>query len=279
MQFEKLIFWIATSAFILHFILLLLAQQELIPSHWYNYRAVHPISSIYTPFSVILLYEIYVLIYYLPKSISIYLGKQYEVIVLILVRKIFEELGNLSIAVNTSSFSLDAVRELVLSFIGFIILFLLVLLFYRLSGGNGDCTEYKEQKMKVYITSKKAFSLLLLLLFVVLFIKSLFDMQYHSLSVEGGVYILKKINQIFFDTFFSALILIEVLLLLLSLNLSDRFSKVVRNSGFIISTILLKMSFMIDGLLNIVLSLLAVLFGVAIVAVYNLYEKWLGDGK
>ena len=37
----------------------------------------HPIQAIYTPFSLLLIYEAYLLIYYLRRSTTIYIGKQY----------------------------------------------------------------------------------------------------------------------------------------------------------------------------------------------------------
>ena len=83
---------------------------------------------------------------------------------------------------------------------------------------------------------------------------------------------IKDINKIFFDEFFTILILIEVLLLLFSFFLSDKFNRVIRNSGFIISTILIKISFGTEGVLNTILIVTAVLFGVIILAIHNKYE-------
>ena len=45
-----------------------------------------PTSAIYTPFSILLVYEAYLMIYYLRRSTTIYIAKQYEVIALILIR-------------------------------------------------------------------------------------------------------------------------------------------------------------------------------------------------
>ncbi|MBC7494638.1 MAG: hypothetical protein H7221_06480, partial [Flavobacterium sp.] len=74
------------------------------------------------------------------------------------------------------------------------------------------------------------------------------------------------------DEFFTVLILVEVLLLLFSFLLSDKFSKVIRNSGFIISTILIKLSFGTEGILNTILIVVAVSFGVIILWIHNKFE-------
>jgi len=73
--------------------------------------------------------------------------------------------------------------------------------------------------------------------------------------------------------FFTILILVDVVLLLLSFFYTDQFHKIIRNSGFVISTILIRLSFGVDGLMNDVTIILAVVFGVLIIAIHNGYEK------
>ena len=84
---------------------------------------------------------------------------------------------------------------------------------------------------------------------------------------------MKNVNTIFFNEFFTVLILTDVLLLLISFLYTDKFYKVIRNSGFIISTILIKLSFGIEGVLNTIMVVVAVLFGVLILLIHNQYEK------
>ena len=116
---------------------------------------------------------------------------------------------------------------------------------------------------------------MLIPIFVVLSAYSLGHWIYESFfSISQIVNKIKDINDIFFDEFFTILILIEVLLLLFSFFLTDKFSKVIRNSGFIISTILIKISFGTEGILNTILIVAAVLFGVIILAIHNKYETF-----
>jgi hypothetical protein len=87
-----------------------------------------------------------------------------------------------------------------------------------------------------------------------------------------------ELNNIFFDEFFTALIIVDALLLLMSLYFTDKFHVIVRNSGFVISTILLKLSFSTDGIMNNVLIIGSVLFGLFILLIHNLYDTKL-EGK
>ena len=56
----------------------------------------HPLATLYTPFSVILIAEVYLLIYYLPTSFARSLGKQIEIVALIEIRSVFKTLENTS---------------------------------------------------------------------------------------------------------------------------------------------------------------------------------------
>jgi hypothetical protein len=69
------------------------------------------------------------------------------------------------------------------------------------------------------------------------------------------------------------LIFVDVLLLLFSLYQAHDFNKIMRNSGFVISTILIKLSFGFEGIASTVVLVSAVAFGLSILAIHNQFEK------
>jgi Ca2+/Na+ antiporter len=87
----------------------------------------------------------------------------------------------------------------------------------------------------------------------------------------------ENINNVFFEQFFTVLIIADVVLLLFSFFYTDEFHKVMRNSGFIISTILLRLSFSVEGLLNTLLIITALLFGLLMLIIHNQFEKQLAQ--
>ena len=87
----------------------------------------------------------------------------------------------------------------------------------------------------------------------------------------------KNINNIFFEQFFNILIIADVILLLFSFFHTDEFHKVIRNSGFIISTILIRISFSVSGIINTGLIVAAILFGLLMIFIHNKFEKKLGE--
>jgi hypothetical protein len=87
----------------------------------------------------------------------------------------------------------------------------------------------------------------------------------------------QNLNNVFFEQFFTVLIIVDVFLLLFSFFHTDEFHKVIRNSGFIISTILIRLSFSVTGLMNTVLIIAAVVFGLVMFFIYNKFEKKLSE--
>jgi hypothetical protein len=63
---ELVILWIALSSFIIHLIIIGLVDFNVISIIEPSNLLTNPIAAIYTPFSFILIYEVYLLIYYLP---------------------------------------------------------------------------------------------------------------------------------------------------------------------------------------------------------------------
>ena len=100
-KFEKFILFFATIGFIIHLGLILLNNNGLLNlSIGEDNLLQNPISAIYTPFSFILVYEAFLLIYYLPRSFTTSVGKQYEIISLILIRKIFKDIPDVNLNDN-----------------------------------------------------------------------------------------------------------------------------------------------------------------------------------
>jgi len=271
---EKIIINIAIVSFILHLAVIALNDLNLLGTFISGELFTNPISAIYTPFSFILIYEVYLLIYYLPKSMTIYIGKQYEIIMLIIIRRLYKDLSNISLEGNwiEKTQNLQFVYDIVAT----IILFLLIHLFYKMNKFRVrkllKLTETKPELIR-FIKFKEALAVLLVPTFIVIALFNILDWATHVTELQSGLKQGLDVNAVFFDDFFTVLILVDVLLLLFSFTHTDKFNKVIRNSGFVISTILVKLSFSVTGLQNVVLIISAVGFGVAILWIHKLFEQ------
>jgi hypothetical protein len=273
---EKFFVIFAIVSFLIHLGTILLIDVGVLETPKNNSLIISPLSSIYTPFSFILIYEVYLLVFYLPKSMTNYIGKQYEIITLILIRKIFYDLSKLKL--TSDWFKTEADLQFTYDIIGVLLLFTLIFLFYKLSANYRKITLYKKvdlnDKTKRFIRIKTVMANLLVPVVFVLALYSFGEWLLDStIEVKDITQSIKDVNSIFFDDFFTVLILTDVLLLLISFFQTDVFSRVIRNSGFIISTIMKKLSFSADGIINNVLIVCAVGLGVLLLLIFNQYKK------
>jgi len=280
---EKAIVFIAIVSFVIHLLLIGLAYFQLIHFDKLPKLLGSPVAAIYTPFSFILIYEVYLLVYYLPDSITSYIGKQYEIITLIIIRRNFKDLSNLEITPNWFNEKYDL--QFTYDIIATITLFGLIFLFYKLNQKRIDAKPKNKNsdltpEMKKFIITKKIIAACLVPILIILAIYSFGNWFYDIIiSMNQDTVAISDINKIFYVEFFTILILADVFLLLFSFINTNEFYKVIRNSGFIVSTILIKLSFDAEGLLNVVLVISAVLFGIIVLAIHNQFEKTFFVGK
>jgi len=276
---EMVIITLAIVSFIIHLIGIYLKRFGILEIDAHPELFSSPIAAIYTPFSFILLYEAYLLVYYLPKSTSFYIGKQYEIITLIVIRRIFKDLANLEFTEDWFQVSNDL--QFTYDLIGTVVLFFLIFLFYRLNSRREKphSKDSLREATETFILRKKVIAVLLAPFFVFMAIYSLSTWVYRSFTLSEMMDTIRDVNKVFFDDFFGVLIMADVLLLLISFFHINKFSLVIRNSGFVISTILIKLSFGAEGLLNTLLIVVAVLFGVTVLFVQNLYDKQISDDE
>ncbi|MDO5523655.1 MAG: hypothetical protein Q4G48_06370 [Bacteroidia bacterium] len=275
---EKFMFVLAILGFIIHLIIIGLSNIGLIPDT--NRFAVlqNPLNAIYTPFSIILFYEIYCLFYYLPRSISIYIGKQFEIIALITIREIFEQLALLRVSQDENF--IQSQPNFLYSLATIALLFGLIYLYYRLNqrqikieNKTGGEPVNIPKKNEYYIVAKKALALTAGVTFIVLALVTLYGWFVGNEGLPALIISSKPVIKNFFASFYTVLILCDVVILLLSFAITDEFHKVMRNSGFVVSTTLMKLSFGVEGLQSHILVLLGVIFGTLMLALYKMYRK------
>lgn len=277
LRLERTVFILAMAGFLIHLIAIALIHVGWIDADGSMRGLQSPIDAIYTPFSILLIYEVYCLIYYLPKSITIYIGKQFEIITLITIREIFAEMSNLTLSSDLQQMYSDI--EFLYSMVAILVLFSLIYLFYRQNqkavrinnNTYGQMSRMPEKKKK-YEYAKKILTLVVGLIFIVLAIINLSEWLFNNHTLFDFLQNTKPATKEFFSSFFMVLILNDVLVLLFSFAITDNFPKVIRNSGFVISTTLIKLSFSVSGLASHLLVIMAVLFGTLILILYKRYK-------
>ena len=162
---EKIILSIAIASFVIHLLLILLVQLKLI--HLESSLFDSPIAAIYTPFSFILLYEVYLVIYYLPRSITTYIGKQYEIITLIVIRRLFKDLSELKLSTNWFEIKNDL--QFTFDIIASVVMFYLLYLFYKQSKPkHSETQKVITSNIDGFITLKKVIAASLVPILVII---------------------------------------------------------------------------------------------------------------
>jgi len=188
----------------------------------------NPLQSLYTPFSIILIAEVYLLVYYLPTSFARSLGKQIEIVALIEIRSVFKDLDTTSNWPWEAAFFPHLLSAMVLGGV--------LVWFYHLLPRR--VARIEEQDLARFVDFKTALAGLLSLAFVGLSVYSLGAWLVEIVTMPDHLH--SDLNSIFYNEFFTALILVDVLLLVVPFRYSDDFGLVLRNSGFVVATILLR---------------------------------------
>jgi hypothetical protein len=266
-RFEKFILISATFGFIIHLLLILLNNNGYVDLSFFQDKLfVNPISAIYTPFSFILIYEAFLLIYFLPRSFTTSIAKQFEIMSLILIRKIFKDIPNVNLDDNW--IQNESNLQLIYDLAGVLIVFFLIYLFKKLKEDLPKLPVH--QNLDRFISYKKLISLFLVPTLSLLCVFSFLD-WYNYVFLDIGTS--SNIDYLFFESFFTILILVDVFILLVSFQYTERYSQLIRNTGFIISTILLRLSFSAVGLTSILLLVSGIVFGLVILLIYNNMER------
>jgi hypothetical protein len=233
----------------------------------------NPINAIYTPFSFILIYEIYLLIFYLPRSFTTSLLKQFEVISLIMVRRVFGDITKIEFA--EVEFNDPQLTALLIDLGAVLIMALAILLFIK---AKNKLKAFDQPDMvpgeQRFNSLKKSVSAVLLVILGGISMVHLCDFVIHQAT---GAHLIASLDNnldaIFYKDFFTTLILADVLILLLSYALSQDYFKLIRNTGFVITTILLRLSFGAAQPLDVLLIITGALFGYLMLLMYIAYSR------
>ena len=246
-------------------LIFLKAQGFVIFSPIYPELLNDPISAIYTPFSLILIYEVYLLLFYLPRSFTSCVSKQFEIISLIVIRKIFKDIPQMDLTDNwfSSSHNLELMTDL----LGFLFLFFLIFLFNK-SKQRLPKKPIEDPRLIQFISSKKTVSVVLFGVLGIMLISTFFKWVFDIINQQS----VPQLDSLFFNQFFTLLILADVVILLISFRYTEEYSKLIRNTGFIIATILIRLSFSSEGYLTMILILTGVSFALIILRIFNAIE-------
>ena len=219
-----------------------------------------PLSALYTPFSILLTYEVYQLIRTIPESFSSSVGKQYEIATLLVVRDILKRLPDVE---GSDGWEVsDDVAFLLVECAAFLALFYTALTYYNMKKIE-DTDQKISEDVSVFIVTKKAIAILMLVVFGLIALSSLTG--WLSAVENGGGSVDRTI---FFLDFFTFLILADILILLISYWFYTDFRNLARNTGFVLSTVIIRVAISAAGVSSMILFTLSGALGIAILRMF-----------
>ena len=220
-----------------------------------------PLSTLYTPFSILLVYEVYQLIRTIPESFSSSVGKQYEIATLLVVRDILKRLSEVE---NSEGWKISSdLGFLLVECAAFLVLLYTSLTYFRISSSS-EKSEQMADNVAIFVEAKRGIANAMLLIFLAMAAYSFYTWVD---SVQDGGGSVSRV--IFFLDFFTFLILADILILLISYWFYTDFGNLARNTGFVLSTVIIRVAISSEGISSMILFTLSGLLGIAILRMFT----------
>jgi len=215
-------------------------------------------AAIQMAFTLILAVEVLELIMSIPSSFSRSVGKQFEILALILLRDAFKQLSHLPEPVDISA-NLTPLFHIACSAAGALIIFIALGFYFKIVRRITYSGTAPRESQSGYIMRKKLLAIVLLLIFAGTGMADLY--QQMTVGTEHH----------FFETIYTVLIFADIALVLMSQQFMPSFHAVFRNSGFVVGTLLMRLSFSTSHPWNAVVSIISAAYVLGLTWAVNFF--------
>lgn len=239
--------------FLISLVAIEIKRQGFLPENSFGFIPTNHFHAISIAFTVVLIQEVISLVFTLPCSFSRSVGKQFEILSLILMRNAFKELSTIP-----EPITFEGSREAVLFILsdGFGALMIFALLgYYYIVQAKASEESLKPTDLYAFVAAKKGIALMLLALFI-------------FMGVNSAVQSIMGVEHTdFLHQFYTVLILTDILVVLISQCFQPSFYSIFRNSGFALSTLIIRIALAAPPYYNVLLGLTAALFAILLTKV------------
>lgn len=215
------------GGFLLGLILVEINRRGLMPAPLSRYIPTNHLVVIAQVFTLLLFFEVISLIFSFVHSVSVSMGKQFEVLSLVLLRDIFKEFSHFSEPLAWEQIQ-PFLFPMISSAIGALLIFVILSFYYRLYHSQPITTDEKDRQS--FIDAKKVMALVLFASFVIIVLHDI----WHYIMTQ-------KPNQTF-ETFYTVLVFSDILVMLVSMRYGSSYRVAFRNSGFAAATVMIRIA-------------------------------------
>lgn len=242
----------------------LLVMNDFVHLGKFNSHFRNPFFSIEIVFTLLLIMELFGLIFILPKSVAKSVGKQFEILSLIFLRDGFKEFSHIGSELSWTTLREPFTIMMVYSF-GAIAVFSIIGYTHKLQK-HIKLTNVEDDQEQ-FVSLKKLLALLLLVAFVCV---GYFDLKALFFS---GSYLHS------FHTFYTVLIFSDILIVLIALRYTLNYYRIFRYSSFVLATILIRISLSVEPYYDVLIGIIAAVFILALTMAYNYFLKDFSEKK
>ncbi len=246
------------GVFLISLIIIQLRRMDLLPE---ALAATIPTSHFYAinlAFYLLLIFEVVALVFSLAHSVAESVGKQFEILSLILLRSAFKEFIHFTEPVTASQL-MGNISYILSDALGALLIFVFLGFYYAMQKHPPITKDAEEQDR--FVAAKKLLSLVLLVTFIVIGLINLYRLVWGHPTHD------------FFSVFYTILIFSDILVVLISLRYSYRYCTLFRNSGFALATVFIRLALSADPYVNVGLGIGAALFALLLTYSYNRIAK------
>jgi len=227
-----------------------------LPGMW---GKVHFLQAVEISFTLLLFFEMVSLVFVIPASIANSIGKQIEILSLILLRSSFKEFSHYNSELPLQS-QLESVYKMVADGVGALLVFLLLSVYYGIQRHRAITQEGDKLQ---FVLLKQFIALLVLITLLGMYGYDVFHMFSSSHWVQSA------------DRFYMILIFGDLLFMLVAFRYTLHYPDIFRYSAFVLVTVFIRFSLLAPVYYNALLSLFSVVFAIAVVYFHNLFT----DGR
>ncbi len=238
------------AIFVASLVLIELRRLGIVSMEWIPSNHFHAVR---LGFNLLLVVEVLGLVFGLSGSAGRTMGRQFEILSLILLRQSLKELVHASEPIRWETLR-PFVPTMVADAASAVLVFALVGLFYKLQH------ESDEAEQAEFTASKEAVALIVLAIFLSFGAQSIAG----AVLGRGG----DEAYDVFFDSLYTVLVFADLLIVFLSLRHSFTYEDVFRSSGYAVVTVLIRIALTAPPFLNAALGVGATVLGVVLAAAY-----------
>jgi len=253
---------VLVSFFIAAIVLIELNRRQLVPEPFASLFSLSHLAAIEQAFNLLLALEVVSLILSLSHSVTKSVGKQFEILSLILLRDTFKEFSHFSEPLIWAEIE-PSLGSIVASAIGALLIFVVLGFFYKAQCSRPITTDEKIRSH--FILAKKMIAMLLLVSFVGICVVDLWGFFSKGLPENA------------FASFYTLLVFSDVLVVLISLRYSAQYQVSFRNSGYAVATVLIRLALIAPIALGALIGVGTTLFALGISLAYNAFAPALEE--